>query len=296
MISVIICTHNPKCEIFSQVLDCLAKQTLPQSDWELLIIDNASQVSISSIYSFEDFSNVRVVVESKLGLTNARICGYRESKFELIVFVDDDNLCDPNYLFHAKTIMKQNLTIGAIGGKSIPEFEVDPPTWFRECGLSLGCQDYGDTHLTTDIKSSEIKPGFNYPYFAPIGTGLVIRRKCLGLFIDQIQSDPIRLNLGRKGTSLASGEDNDMVLCLLEAGWNVGYFPDLKIKHLIPAGRLANDYLFRMAYESNKTWVMVLAIHNIAGWTPVFPWTLPLNDGPAVVRHVVVIERQRAEM
>ena len=42
MLSVIIPTHNPKWNYLRQVLEALAAQTLDHSQWELVIVDNAS--------------------------------------------------------------------------------------------------------------------------------------------------------------------------------------------------------------------------------------------------------------
>ena len=63
---------------------------------------------------------------------------------------------------------------------------------------------------------------------------------------DAIATDPRRHTLDRTGTSLASGGDNDLVFTALHAGGEVAYFPELRLTHLIPAGRLAPDYLTRL--------------------------------------------------
>ena len=48
--TVIICTHNPRSDYFTRVLDGLRKQTHPLDKWELLIIDNASRVPLASTW------------------------------------------------------------------------------------------------------------------------------------------------------------------------------------------------------------------------------------------------------
>jgi hypothetical protein len=40
--SVIICSHNPRDDYLSRVLDALRLQTLSMAQWELLLVDNAS--------------------------------------------------------------------------------------------------------------------------------------------------------------------------------------------------------------------------------------------------------------
>ncbi|MGE5748492.1 MAG: glycosyltransferase family 2 protein, partial [Gemmatimonas sp.] len=42
MISVIVCTHNPRKGYLSRTLGSLREQTLPHDGWDLVIVDNAS--------------------------------------------------------------------------------------------------------------------------------------------------------------------------------------------------------------------------------------------------------------
>ena len=41
-LSVIICTHNPRLDYLRRTFDALKLQTLDRDQWELLLIDNAS--------------------------------------------------------------------------------------------------------------------------------------------------------------------------------------------------------------------------------------------------------------
>ncbi|MGA2852681.1 MAG: glycosyltransferase, partial [Verrucomicrobiota bacterium] len=47
-ISIIICTHNPREDYLRRVLEALRAQTLPARDWELLLVDNASEKPLAS--------------------------------------------------------------------------------------------------------------------------------------------------------------------------------------------------------------------------------------------------------
>jgi hypothetical protein len=83
---------------------------------------------------------------------------------------------------------------------------------------------------------------------------------------------------------LSSGEDNDIVMCLLSRGWKIAYLPQLRLDHLIPAHRLSQQYLERYSYSSNKTWVQVLDVHGISPWRAIPSWTAPLRKARAYVR------------
>src|SRR6266576_3926621 len=96
--SVVICTHNPRSDYFIRVLDGLRNQTISRDKWELLIIDNASQVPLVSSWDISWHPMARHISESELGLTPARRRGIQEASADLIVFVDDDNVLDETYL------------------------------------------------------------------------------------------------------------------------------------------------------------------------------------------------------
>ena len=46
-VSVIVSTNNPRPDYRTRVLGALAKQTLAQERWELLLVDNVSQVPLA---------------------------------------------------------------------------------------------------------------------------------------------------------------------------------------------------------------------------------------------------------
>jgi glycosyltransferase involved in cell wall biosynthesis len=126
--SVVICTRNPRPDVFPRVLAALASQTLPAVDWQIVVIDNGSTPPVS-VTPPPGSPSMRVVVEPQPGLTLARIRGIRESRGDLIVFVDDDNLLDPNFLKTALRVAASFPQIGVFGGRISGEFEVAPPGW-----------------------------------------------------------------------------------------------------------------------------------------------------------------------
>ena len=98
MISAIICTHNPREEFLKRALQALAVQTLDTQNWELIVIDNASTERLDKSLDLSWHPDSRVVRENELGLTPARLRGIRESKGDVLVFIDDDNVPEPDFL------------------------------------------------------------------------------------------------------------------------------------------------------------------------------------------------------
>ena len=91
-LSVIICTHNPRSDYLSRVLQALDSQSLSKESWELLLIDNASEKILSTEIDLSWHPNSRHIREEQLGLTPARLRGIKESVGEILIFVDDDNV------------------------------------------------------------------------------------------------------------------------------------------------------------------------------------------------------------
>lgn len=279
-LSAIICTHNPKAEALAETLASLRGQDLAEGAWELLVVDNAGTERLAERLDLSWKPAARVVREETLGLTHARIRGYREARGEILVYIDDDNVLDPDYLRLALEALNADPSLGAVGGKSIPRYEAEPADWFAALGLDLACRDLGEAVIRADWKG--LDPARRaYPACAPIGAGMALRREAYGAYLAAAESDPRRTALGRRGADLASGEDNDMVLSLLGDGWAVAYLPQLRLVHLIPARRVSPDYLASYAYSSNRTWVQVLAVHGMRPWPAVAAWSAPLRKARA---------------
>src|SRR5215469_3434736 len=130
--SVVICTHNPRPDYFARVLDGLRNQTLPLHKWELLIVDNVSQVPLASRWDISWHPSARHILENQLGLSRARRRGIREASADLIIFVDDDNVLDETYLAEAIKIKQDWPSLGAWGsGSIVGDLEVELPKSLR---------------------------------------------------------------------------------------------------------------------------------------------------------------------
>jgi len=284
LISVILCTHNPRWDYLSSVMTALRNQTLPLEQWELLVVDNASDQPLSSRLDLGWHPAATILREEKLGLTQARLCGFRASTANLLVFVDDDNVLEATYLAEVVRVLQAHPALGAIAGKSLPQFEVEPEPWISQYQSILALRDFGEVPLTTDGNFGALTAE-SYPYFAPCGAGMALRKPLFATYTAQVARNPNRLNLGRSGQQLTSGEDNDIVLSLLTAGWGVGYFPQLKLTHLIAAHRLQPDYLARLNYAIARSWVQVLGIHGIHPWKKIPVWTVFLRQLRAALQY-----------
>ena len=170
-LSAIIPAHNSHHGRLARTLAGLRAQDLPVADWELIIVDNASEPALpAEAFDLTWHPAARIVREPELGLTPARIRGFREAKGQLCVLVDDDNVLRPNYLMVARQLASKFPDVGVFGGKSLPEHEAIPPAWLDEMPGLLALRDDGETDIVSAWDGA-------YPRAAPIGAGMVIRRK-----------------------------------------------------------------------------------------------------------------------
>jgi glycosyltransferase involved in cell wall biosynthesis len=240
--SVIICTHNPRADYFARVLEGLRNQTLPLHKWELLVVDNASQVPLASSWDISWHPIGRHISECELGLAYARRRGIQEASADLIIFVDDDNVLVENYLAEAIKIGQQWPSLGAWGSGCIRgNFEVEPreslrswlpvrevtaPRWSNLAGI----------HLLGASPEEAI----------PWGAGLCIRKEIAIAYCQFCDQSSLQI-ISHQGEGLLGGDDTEMAFVCCSRGLGVGIFPELRITHLIPQRRVSEDYIVRFA-------------------------------------------------
>lgn len=282
-VSVIIPTHNPHPERLRRTLEGLRAQTLPADQWETLLVDNDSRPPVDgTALAALAPANLRVVREPQLGLSAARRRGLTAARGPLCVLVDDDNVLAPDYLANVIRLFAAHPTVGALGGRSDPEFESSPPAWMRQFDDLLACRDLGSgAIISTGLPDKKV--GRNeYPLCAPIGAGLALRREAAQLWLaradDTLFSD-------RRGKELSSSGDNEIVFNIMQRGWEVAYFPELSLRHLIPTGRTKVAYLARLNRSIQKSWIEVLLGYNASPWPQISGWTAPLRKLKAWFTH-----------
>ncbi|NEU06795.1 glycosyltransferase family 2 protein [Flavihumibacter sp. R14] len=268
-ISVIIPTYNPNIERLLSAINGLRTQTISPDRWELIIVDNNSTKDFSGRIDLSWHQNSKIVQEKHQGLTYARVKGFSEAKGEIVVLVDDDNILDKNYLHEVLEAFNDKPDLGAIGGKSIPLFETSPPPWLSEFLPSLALRDLGERVI---IDKWENK----YPDASPIGAGMATRKQSLESYIEKVSKNNSTIT-DRKGNSLGSSGDNDIILEVLKSGWRVGYFPSLVMHHIIPKERMQVEYVARLINNTNKSWIQLLESHGINLWARIPYWTVPLR-------------------
>jgi glycosyltransferase involved in cell wall biosynthesis len=233
-ISIIICTYNGKARI-TDTLNCIINL---ESDFkrELIIVNNSSTDGTGEFCSqyLETHGggiDWRIVQEERSGLVHARLRGFSESRYDYLLYCDDDNSLSKDYLTIGFSLMETHTGVGALGGQGFPIFEGEKPDWFDKYSHSyaLGPQSGCDGKLKS--------PASLY------GAGVFFRQKALAWFI---QRNFKTVLTGRKGQSLMAGDDVEWCYLVQLAGYEIWYDHRLAFGHFMSSSRMRWDYYLKM--------------------------------------------------
>jgi glycosyltransferase involved in cell wall biosynthesis len=240
--TVIICSHNPRPHYFSRVLEALRNQDIPRDQWELLLVDNASQPALAARWNLSWHPLARHVGESELGLAAARRRGMTEAAADLLIFVDDDNVLAEDYVSKALKIKEEWPMLGTWGAGSIaPEFERQPAGHLKPYLPSLALRDNKKAYWTNVI---------SWGPATPVGAGLCVRASVADEYCRLRSKEVIRVS-DRTGTALLGHGDMEIACVGCSLGLGMGVFPELRMTHLIPKERVSDDYFLRL-HEGNE--------------------------------------------
>jgi len=246
-VSVIICCYNSASRI-EPTLEYLCKQTLLSEQMELILVDNnctdntvelAEKILESASFSYQ------IIQEFTPGLSSARMAGIKQSKFNLVAYVDDDNWLEPEYLSQAIDIFEDPI-IGIVGGCGLPETSMTLPFWFESFKhqYAIGPQYKIEGKLPKDA----------YVY----GAGMVLRKepflKILNEGISFKSSD-------RVGKKLISGGDVEINHWFALSGFEIYYHATMNFKHFIPSERLTWEYLQNLSRQSGPSNMGAVVMH-----------------------------------
>ncbi len=231
-ISVVICCYNSEIRIEKVLTHLLAQEGDEGISWEVIVVDNASTdrtVEVARQVWKHEQVELKVVAEMNPGLSHARRRGLAEAGFEIISFIDDDNWVENRWIRKVKDHMNVHPETGILGGRGAGAFEEEEPFWFKDF----------QRYFAVGPQAAESGKHNRMLY----GAGLNIRKKA---WEDLIENGFEFILSGRKGKALSSGEDAELCMAILLAGYDLYYQEDLSFFHYMPAVRMDWEYLVRM--------------------------------------------------
>ena len=236
MLTAIICTYN-RAKYIAPLLESLAANDLPKSEYEILLVDNNCTDNTREIC--ESFAanhkevNFCYTTEPEQGLSAARNRGIAEAHGDIIVYIDDDALVDSHYLRDYAEWFAAHPQTMACGGPIEPLYETEEPAWMTPFTKALltAWMNYGS-------KVREFPHG-RYPR----GGNAAYRKKVfeqVGLF---------NTDLGRKGGNLMGSEEKDIFDKMHTLGMQVLYLPAPVLHHIIPQTKLEKHYFDHLTQQ-----------------------------------------------
>ena len=230
-ISVVLCTYN-HADYLNKSLTSLISQSLPEEQFEIIVVDNASRDHTKEIIrNFSGTRNLRCLYEPKLGLSIARNRGWQNAQGDYVAFLDSDAIASRDWLGRIKKRFESSQPKpAAVGGRIMPIWEGSRPDWLsQDLEPYLGIIDWSKTPFIIDDEN---------PYYLA-GSNIAYRR-------DVLQ----RMNgfsdcLGRRGQNLLSNEE--ILLQKEITHLNLFYFydPDIYVYHHVKSHCLHKKWFYK---------------------------------------------------
>ncbi|MEQ9234896.1 hormogonium polysaccharide biosynthesis glycosyltransferase HpsE [Coleofasciculus sp. E2-BRE-01] len=210
---------------------------LDQISWEIIVVDNNSTDNTAQVvHEYQGNWLVDVpltyILEPQQGAAFARLRAVQAAQGELIGFLDDDNLPNPDWIAQAYTFAQEHPQAGAFSGQIHGDFEVEPPENFQRIQAFLAIREHGSTPHQFEPQNLRLPPA----------ASLVVRKKA---WCETVPSCPTLT--GKLPGVMIQGDDYEPLLYIYKAGWEIWYHPDLHTYHQIPHWRLERDYLLSIS-------------------------------------------------
>jgi glycosyltransferase involved in cell wall biosynthesis len=276
-ITIAICTYNGEKRL-PDVLERLRTQVHIQNlRWEVIVVDNNSTDNTSKIVqeyqaNWSATNPLIYCFEAQQGAAFARKRAIRESRAELIGFLDDDNLPAPDWVAAAFAFAQQHPQAGAYGSQIHADFEVKPPENFHRIAPFLAITERGSEPLQYESRKKLLPPS----------AGLVVRKQA---WVESVPNSCVLT--GRVTGSMLTSEDLEVLSYIQKAGWEIWYVPTMLVHHKIPSWRLQRDYLIPFFRGIGLS-------RHVTRMIGVKPWLLPLaiiaymtNDLRKIILHLL---------
>jgi len=243
-VSVIVCCYNSKDKLPDTLRHLAQQQVPPDVKWEIIIINNASTDNTANVARqlWKDFNihhvNFEVIDQPVAGLKNAREKGVSHSRYDFMLFCDDDNWLSPFYVATVFAIMQADALIGVVGGCGA--FEPEQPVQNEIVEFKNSYVIGPQTWAATD----------HYVY----GAGCTYRKPAL---LDFYAKGWQPITLGRTGNRLTSGEDVELCFMYYLNGYKIVANDSLTFRHFVPLKRQNISYILKLYFWQSYSYVLL---------------------------------------
>jgi glycosyltransferase involved in cell wall biosynthesis len=248
-VSVVICCFN-SARVIVPTVSALSRQSVPPGmGYEVILVDNNCTDDTVRL-ARKSWQNTGyplwIIEEKEPGLIHARKKGVSSALFDILLFVDDDNILEPGWVETLQRLYRDMPEVGAVGGINQIYYEGEQPAWLEKFRHIYACGPRADA------------PGFITRKV--FGAGVSFRTQVIRsiLFSDL----PLFL-VGRTKNELLRGEDTEIAFRALLAGWKFYYDDSLRLKHNLIENRVNWGYVCRAVKGGGNADIILSIYRNL---------------------------------
>ena len=218
-VTLIICTYN-RGFLLTETLPTIFDQDISPDLYEVLIVNNNSNDNTAAIlHEFQNqYSNIRIIDETKQGLSHAKNTGMVAANTDWIVYLDDDAKVPKDFVRKAVQNI-DNSDYRCFGGVYLPWYKFGKPKWFRD--------EYSSNKNKLNLFGT-----LNNDF---ISGGIMAIKKNLLLKYDGFSTE-----IGMEGNIIAYGEETLLQIQLRQDGVEIGYDPNWIMYHVVSDYKLSS--------------------------------------------------------
>ena len=273
--SIIICCYNSAKRI-DETLRYVSELIIPDGKkCEVLVInnnsgDNTAELAIAKKKVFDERNIVfQVIEEPRPGLSVARKTGVDASVYDTVIFCDDDNHLNPDYLIKAAEILDRNPNVAIVGGHAKPKFSTEGREWLIDFfpAMAIGPQGPKDGYVS-------------WVY----GAGMILRKDIFSV----LEKKNIQFLLSdRSGKVLLSGGDAEICSLTIFLGYKIYYSSEIILFHDIPAPRLERKHYMKAKMNTIAPSAYLFILNELIVDNEVKPNDLYFKKLSTTIRNIV---------
>jgi len=236
MVSIAICTYNNARKL-EAVLESLRGLICPPVlEYEVLVVDNNSRDETKAVVERCQAiwgQRLRYIFEGTQGLSHARNRALKEAAGDVVSYLDDDVKVDPGWLSAIAAAFAE-CPAAVVGGKSYLIYPFERPAWLpEEYEFLLSKLDYGDQVIVGVDKDLF---GLNFSVWKEWA----------------LRAGGFDGALGRRGHSLGSGEESDLLQRIRACGGIAVYEPRAIVGHMVSPERMTIRWFLKRLYAAGN--------------------------------------------
>ena len=223
-ISICVCTYRRPTGL-QQVLHSLTELVFETPSIEIIVVDNDSGRSGEDILSLYRSTGIPIsyFVEPVKNISRARNRAVAEARAELIAFIDDDEIAEPDWLITLHKALREHAA-DAVFGPVLHRFVKPPPQWL----VDLDFFDYPVPDTGSVVPVHLLRSG-----------NVLFRKTSAGKLTHLFDE-----NLG-----LSGGEDTDFFTRMSTAGGKMIAVQEAVVYETVPTERMGIEWLTQRQYR-----------------------------------------------